>query len=250
MGMNGRLLRPRASGFNPSSIASLAVWFDANDSSTITTVSGAASQWNSKAGGYIATQTTANNRPAYSATALSGKPGLTFDGTNDQMTSTYNANLLTDYVTYAAVVQPTSLMVTAPTGTYPPVWMARGSTANGLHINGGGTGGPRWTQSWRNTLFNSSAGDFVAAANQVALTTINATTHTVRVNGVQGTQAGAFTAGSGETSALFQLCQDGGTGRHFAGVVSEVLMWSRTLTSAELRSVELYLARKWSVAVL
>lgn len=249
MGMSGRLLRPRASGFNPNSISNLAVWFDANDASTITTVSGAVSQWNSKVGGYTATQTTANNRPAYSATSLSGKPGLTFDGSNDQLTSTYNANLLAGYVTYATVVQPTSLMVTAPTGAYPPVWMARGSSASGLHINGVGTGGPRWTQTWRNVLYNNSAGGLVAAANQVVLTTIDATTHTVRVNGVQGTQAGTFAAGSNETSAVFQFCQDGGTGRYFAGVVSELLMWSRTLTAAELRSVELYLSRKWGVAV-
>ena len=106
MAMNPRLLRPRASGFNPRSISGLALWFDANDSSTITTVSGAVSQWNSKVGGYTATQTTANNRPAYSATSFNGKAGVSFDGSNDQLDSTYNANLLTNYVAYAAAVLP------------------------------------------------------------------------------------------------------------------------------------------------
>lgn len=248
MPMSPRLLRPRATGFDPRTIANLAVWFDANDSSTITTVSDAVSQWNSKVGGFTATQTTANNRPAYSATALSGKPGLTFDGSNDQLDSNYNANALTGYVSYAAVVQPTSAMV-PPDSIFPPVWFARSSTANGLHINGVGTGGARWTQTWRNALFNSSAGGFVAAANQVVLTSISATTHTVRVNGAQGTAAGTFAAGSNETSANFVFGRDGITQRYFAGVVSELLMYSRTLTASELLSVEKYLSKKWGITL-
>lgn len=56
------------------------LWFDAADSSTITLVSGAVSQWNDKSGNNRhASQGTASNRPVYSG-------GLVvFDGSNDSV---------------------------------------------------------------------------------------------------------------------------------------------------------------------
>lgn len=63
---------------------STALWFDANDSGTITNVSGTVSQWNDKSGNSRhATQPTSGSRPAYSATGFNSKPCLTFDGADD-----------------------------------------------------------------------------------------------------------------------------------------------------------------------
>jgi hypothetical protein len=65
--------------WTPSQITT-ALWLDAADASTITTVSGAVSQWNDKSGnGRNATQATAANRPNYSANTIS------FDGSNDSL---------------------------------------------------------------------------------------------------------------------------------------------------------------------
>ena len=76
--------------WNPSMI-STALWLDAADASTVTTVSGAVSQWNDKSGnGRNATEAT--NRPALTANALNGKNAVTFDGTNDLLT--INASFL------------------------------------------------------------------------------------------------------------------------------------------------------------
>ena len=62
-----------------------ALWLDANDSSTITTVSGAVSQWNDKSGNSRnAAETT--NRPALTSNALNGKNVVPFDGINDLLT--------------------------------------------------------------------------------------------------------------------------------------------------------------------
>jgi hypothetical protein len=62
-----------------------ALWLDAADAATVTTVSGAVSQWNDKSGnGRNATEAT--NRPTLTANALSGKNAVTFDGTNDLLT--------------------------------------------------------------------------------------------------------------------------------------------------------------------
>lgn len=77
------------------------LWLDAADSSTITTVSGAVSQWNDKSGNNRnAAQATAASRPAYVSNLLNALPGVTFDGSNDWLEST-SATLLpsaaTDY---------------------------------------------------------------------------------------------------------------------------------------------------------
>jgi hypothetical protein len=177
---------------------------------------------------------------------MNGKGAVYFDGSNDEMQTTYNANALTNYVTYAAAVIPDAAMTT--TADFPPVIFARNSSANGLHVNGPATPN-RWTMSWRDTLYNSSAGGEVLAASQIVLATISATTLTVRVNGAQGTEAGTFSAGSNETNAIFKIGRDGNNQRFFAGVVAEILLYDKTLSATELSSVEKYLARKWGVTL-
>jgi hypothetical protein len=62
-----------------------AVWLDAADLSTITIATGV-SEWRDKSGnGANATQATAAARPAYSQTGFFGLPGITFDGSDDQL---------------------------------------------------------------------------------------------------------------------------------------------------------------------
>jgi hypothetical protein len=64
--------------WNPSMI-STALWLDAADATTVTTVSGAVSQWNDKSGnGRNATQGTAGNRPVYQASAQNGLNAVRF----------------------------------------------------------------------------------------------------------------------------------------------------------------------------
>jgi hypothetical protein len=64
--------------WNPSMI-STALWLDAADATTVTTVSGAVSQWNDKSGnGRNATQETAGNRPVYQASAQNGLNAVRF----------------------------------------------------------------------------------------------------------------------------------------------------------------------------
>ena len=82
MGMSPQLLRPRATGFNPASIAGIVHWWDANDAASLTINSGAVQAWTSKAGTKtVASQSTANNRPV--TTTVNGKTALLFDGSND-----------------------------------------------------------------------------------------------------------------------------------------------------------------------
>jgi hypothetical protein len=81
--------------WTPANITT-ALWLDAADAITVTTVSGAVSQWNDKSGNTRnASQGTAGYRPAYSATGLNSKGIVSFDGTDDFM--------LTAAANYAAI---------------------------------------------------------------------------------------------------------------------------------------------------
>lgn len=81
---NSGLLAPSAL-WTPALI-STALWLDAGDASTITTVSGAVSQWNDKSGNNRhAVQGTAASRPVVTANGLGSKSVITFDGSNDFM---------------------------------------------------------------------------------------------------------------------------------------------------------------------
>lgn len=63
------------------------LWYDAADSSTITLVSGAVSQWNDKSGfnRHISQPSVPTGRPLVTTAALNGLNVITFDGVNDYL---------------------------------------------------------------------------------------------------------------------------------------------------------------------
>jgi hypothetical protein len=71
------------------SLISTALWLDAADASTVTTVTGAVSQWNDKSGnGRNATQSAAGSRPALISNVYTGKPAIRSDGIDDFLSIT------------------------------------------------------------------------------------------------------------------------------------------------------------------
>ena len=90
MPMSPRLLRPRATGFNPKSIAGLAAWYDASVASSITLNGSTVSQWNDLSGNdRHQVQGSASLQPNYSATNANGKPALTTTGTQWMQASAF-----------------------------------------------------------------------------------------------------------------------------------------------------------------
>lgn len=71
--------------WTPANITT-ALWLDAVDASTVTTVSGAVSQWNDKSGnGRNASQLTAQDRPTYNLSGLNNRQSVNFDGDGDNL---------------------------------------------------------------------------------------------------------------------------------------------------------------------
>ena len=86
--VRGHFLRaatPKGGTWTPASITT-ALWLDAADAATVTTVSGAVSQWNDKSGNNRhAVQATQASQPSATANTINSKTVITFDGSNDFM---------------------------------------------------------------------------------------------------------------------------------------------------------------------
>lgn len=85
MGIN--LVGGSATGWSPAALgASLLGWWDAERSDKIALSGSAVTSWTDLVGGYAATQSVGASRPLYSATSFNNRPGLTFDGLDDELT--------------------------------------------------------------------------------------------------------------------------------------------------------------------
>lgn len=75
-------------GVSPVTIlgSKLAAWWTADRADLITLSGSAVTSWKDVVAGYDAVQALSASRPIYSATSFNGKPGLTFDGADDELT--------------------------------------------------------------------------------------------------------------------------------------------------------------------
>lgn len=248
MPMDNRLLRPRASGFNPASIAGIVHWWDANDASTLTLVSGAVSEWRSKAGTLTAaTQSVANNRPA--TTTVNGRTAILFDGSNDgfDFTGTFRTD-------------ETWIIATAQTADQSGTRALVNDGADGHGFNhakaaagriidttwGGFTEGvgrlrPLWSSNSADpfgpavtsVVRSTAGGGFVFINGTQRSSVINSATSFTTSGSVRMQRIGYY------GSTLFQL----------QGWIAEILCFDRAISASDRLKVERYLGKKWGITV-
>jgi hypothetical protein len=248
MGMNPRLLRPTASGFDPRRIAGLEAWWDALTPSSYTEVSGQISEWRSLASALTVSQGTGNNRPTLfestgdtqgaTRSEINGKQSFYFDGTNDNLAST--ATLATTLWTAFAVCRPQTVSGTRIAfqrdGSNPSI--ANRGPQFLRHFNG-------VTQS----IGFSGAGAYTASAatltNNVAVVLSAVQTAAdlqMFVNNIGGT----VVSGTQNASATFFIV-GGAVGSGWLGALGEVLFYTRALNASERLAVHTYLAKRWGI---
>lgn len=99
-----------------------ALWLDAADSSSMTLISNAVSQWNDKSGNSRhASQSTSGSRPTFSATAANSLPGIVFNGSSSFLQSSLgNYSLITRSVyfviSFSASVGNQGILSILPSG--------------------------------------------------------------------------------------------------------------------------------------
>ena len=249
MPMSPRLLRPRATGFDPRSIATLSYWLDASDSTTVTTVSGAVSSWASKVGTGTATQGTAANRPAYTTAGRNGKNVLTFDGTNDFLT-TSTLSLAQPFTIFWAGRSNGN----APGGTNAGPYVCDGSTSLtrvAVIWNGDGVsaGNGRLGLFAGTNVVQAGSGTQAYNAWAVVAGTFNGASSVLRAYGAE-----IATGNAGSTNITALILGDRFTslpisGTPFNGPWGEFLIYTGSLTTAQIRQVERYLGSKWAVTL-
>ena len=205
--------------WNPSMI-STALWLDAADASTITQSSNLVSQWNDKSGNGRNASASSTARPTYSATSFNGKPGLTFDGNNDDMSFSRVSN----FRTYIGLVSWTD-----KTGDNRVI--LGDFNVNDFH----------GALASSNELFNLNTAASVRNGDKWIDGTITAgslltryTTPTLHViQATAGVQANQF--------------QDRVFGRFFYGTYAELILVSDVLSTLNRQKLEGYLAHKWGL---
>lgn len=81
------VLLPAAARFSPFDLGeALHDLWDAERTADLTLSGGAVAAWTSARHGHAAAQATSGARPVYSSTSFNGRPGVTFDGIDDELT--------------------------------------------------------------------------------------------------------------------------------------------------------------------
>lgn len=245
-----------------------ALWLDAADASTVTTVSGAVSQWNDKSGNRRnATQGTAANRPAYTFAGQNGQNVLTFDGTNDSLNLTADLDIKPAHSVFIAAENNATItdalsaqLLLSGTGyTYPSTTTSEfllgvGSLTGNLNnerlysvavANGVGAAD---VYGYGKTNADVSGGFFLSSAF-----TTSGNAFTGRLN---GSSDFATTGSAGGYSSLNIRYPSTirGIGYRFSnslnywnGQIREIIVCQSSLAIADINKVEGYLAHKWGL---
>jgi len=254
MGMNPRLLRPGVA-FTPKSIAGLQLWLDASDQSTMTLNGTTVSEWRSKAGSISVAQGPAIAQPTLTANYVGSRSALTFDG----------GDVLYAASAPLAIAPCTSFIVYAESAVVSFAGILGGTPATGNDFSDVGGFITSARESGNFTLRAARSGQPAATEMTAASTSqgasaygrklltavVDASSATVRMNGVAGTadshavtgsSSGAIVGGrfvSGAVSASFRL----------NGVVCEILHYSTALSASHVSVVEKWLALRWGVTL-
>jgi len=250
MGMSPRLLRPRATGFNPKSISGLKLWLDVANRSSLTFNGSAVSQVNDLSGnGFHATQDTGNNQPAYQATGANGKPTLYF---NTSSIITTGASVA-DYIltpTTSPKFYVTMVVFMPSAGSGGDIEFGSDNQANGrvyfyLFYAGSspifdvaGVSGGR--------LLPGVVATDTQFSSPVVLTAYrNGSAMGIRRNGAELASISNASAVFSTTTAKLRFPESTG----HAMYLSEAVVYAAGLSSGDLAKVERGLGKKWGITV-
>jgi|GEM_PF-2233705 len=260
MGMSPRLLRPRATGFDPKSIIGLAFWLDAADASTVTLVSGNVSAWASKSGSASPrtfTQSTANNRPT--TTTVNGKTAILFDGANDSLGNTTVDNVENRTWFVAAIKGSATSRQCVLASSYQNISLYGSYNTIGFSAT---NGYPQWHSRQNDAVSNTLRAVSTSASTstptvfryQYVQSEINSQNYNSivrRANGVADNTGGSAMENYAAGIYLGACNQTPASGLYaffLSGSICEILAYDAFLTASQCTLVENYLKSKWGVS--
>jgi hypothetical protein len=245
--MSPRLLRPLATGFNPKSLGTLALWLDGADRSrmfsddaatTLSADDGQVAVYKDKANGYNLSQTTANNRPLVRANTKNGRSVLEFDGSNDGLASPALVDDWPAVTAFAVFNMDTTGVVGRLFERGQRIWFRNSDSLTFYYSGSSG--------------FSTTAGSVVNGSWFYC--TVNWTGAASGATGVQqrvnGASSGAGVGSEAVVSAANVVAYVGNradNGRPLDGYMAELLIYSQSLSAAAIAKVENYLKTKWGL---
>jgi hypothetical protein len=242
-----------AVAFDPKTISGLTVWLKA-DTGITKDGSNLVSDWNDQSGnGNNFSQSTAGNKPLYTASAQNGLPAIVFDGSNDFLTTAASVTLGT-YSTFVVA----SRAVWKPSA-YAGIWghnfSAAGTAGRALGVTGGAL------NNWQNNEFFSCGNGYGPSQTPYAFGPIgtysNSTYHLISAgNGTANSfvrcdrasvARAVVNAAVTSSSTRFSLgtWYLAASSDFWNGGIAEVLIYNSVLSSTDIASVENYLRNKW-----
>lgn len=228
--MSPRLLRPVASGFTPKTLPGLIGWWDANDSASITLNGSNVSEWRDKSGnGFHVTQGTAADQPAYVASSLNGKAGLSWGTAEGNRLSLSRATISWEpRVTYVVA----DFDGANPFGNFSTLFHHAGLMAGAL----GSTTNQTGATNWSNLTLNKAASSQVLLPDILSPFFMRATL-----------ASSALAVGSLSTLSFVIGLWRGTTTRGWAGSIYEMLVFSASLSEAQDSALKAYIKAKWGI---
>ena len=244
-----------AADWTPAQLTT-AVWLDADDASTVTTVSGNVSQWNDKSGnGRNCVQTDASLRPPYTTSAINSRAAVEFNISSaaghflDGLST--GSRTLSSRSMFCVFQETTSVnnagvFVAAPSGgndfsqTTAVVYTTTESPNNFDVV--GSTG----------ISYQIKSSGAKPTSLGVYGEVFSTTTGSLYTNGtLAGTDASftAFAASSGQGYLVGSRYSDGpgGSGSRLRGRIGEIVYVDSSLSTLNREKLEGYLAHKWGL---
>jgi hypothetical protein len=255
--------------WTPAAITT-ALWLDAADASTVTTVSGNVSQWNDKSGnGRNAAQGTAGSRPAYTSAGQNGLNTISFDGSSDRLSLASGLSLGTAHSIF--VVAKNSATITAASSFQAILtggsWASPSTTTSELLIGSGSLTGNMTNErisslALANSGFQNQpdlygygktnadvSGPFILGSSFTA--TGNA--FVGRLNGANDLTTASSAGGYSSTSTRYPTIvqhigfRENNDTAFWSGDINEIIITPTYLSSANTERIEGYLAHKWGL---
>lgn len=232
----------------PTQVSNLAVWFDAADTSTITTNISSLSQWRSKTPiTYTLSNAFGLPGPTWISTTQNSLPVVRFRGANSSLMSTtlwYNTS---NYVTNNEI---TLFLAYNPTNNGAPFGIQDSEYGNNLRIFP--QSGSQFFSGNIYNLPNNARLDYsypVGTGFKVETYFGRQSTLGVRLSGslfAASTMGTGLAFPSGTDKFIFMGAQSYNS-RLFTQDIGEALIYNRGLSDPEIQGIEAYLARKWGV---
>jgi hypothetical protein len=236
------VITPSFTQWTPALI-STALWLDAADASTVTTVSGAVSQWNDKSGnGRNATQETLANRPALTAAALNNKNVLTFA----------NGNFLRVTHQWANSAFSFFVVFKHSSGVFPAFYAENNGSNAGYLALGMNSATP-------GNLAISRTGQATSSTNLIpGTTTSRISTYvstgisggninvSVFMDGTEASSTPSLTSLLSNSESLIGASRNG-LQDLYAGTIAEILLVPQAISTDTRQRIEGYLAHKWGL---